>query len=65
MFSQNTAYELVNNLAGCCNYWEGLFNRGAHRVLTMCDPWHERRESLKDYWQYLSHIDENDCENYF
>jgi hypothetical protein len=31
----------------------------------MCDPWHERRESLKDYWQYLSHIDENDCENYF
>jgi hypothetical protein len=62
MFSQNTAYELVNNLAGCCNYWQGLFERGAHRVLTTIDPWHERRAAIEDYLQYISYIDEDSYE---
>ena len=60
--SDNTWYELVNNLCGCCNYWEGLFSRGAHRVLTFVDPWHEYKAAHIDYYRYISHINENDYE---
>ncbi len=61
--SDNTWYELVNNLCGCCNYWEGLFSRGnAYQVLTYVDPRHEWRECNKDYYRYISHINENDYE---
>lgn len=56
----DTCYELINNLCGCCNYWEGLFSRGtAHAVLTTVDPWHEFKEAHVDYYRYISHIDED------
>lgn len=60
--SDNTWYDLINSLCGCCNYWEGVFSRGTHRVLAYVDPWHEWRESHNDYYRYISHINENDYE---
>ena len=59
MHHQDTVYDLVNSLTGCCNYWTGLFQRGsAHTVLTSVDPWHERKEAHLDLYRYLTYIND-------
>jgi hypothetical protein len=58
----NMWYELINSACDCCSYWQGLFERGAHRVLTTVDPWIEYRLSHEDYYRYISYINEDDYE---
>ena len=58
MHHQDTVYDLVNSLTGCCTYWTGLLQRDPFSVLTYVDPWHERKEAHLDLYRYLTYIDE-------